>query len=451
MCSCVAPMPWPLREPLTSSLALGDRGAKGPDTVTEALNPRPVARVVNLGCRLNAYEGDVVTHLIAGQGRDRVVINTCAVTAAAERQNRQAIRRAAREHPKAEIVVTGCAAQIDPAAYARMAEVTRVVGNEEKLRPQTWDPAIDHPEVSVGDIFAVQEMAPHLLGSYGHRTRAFVQVQQGCDHRCTFCVIPYGRGKARSVPLGDVVRQVRALVAEGTLEVVLTGVDLTSYGPDLPGSPSLGQMVRRVLAQVPELPRLRLSSIDCIEIDADLTRLIAEEPRLMPHLHLSLQAGHDLTLKRMKRRHSRAQAVDLCRTLRALRPDLALGADLIAGFPTETDDMFQGSLDLIDDCGLSYVHVFPFSPRQGTPAARMPQVAPAVRKYRAARMRQAAAQAHQAFLRQHIGTSARVLMEAGGVGRAENFAPYRVDAPQGRLLRVRAQRIEDHKLIAEEV
>ncbi len=451
MCLCAGPTPWPLRGPLTSSTALDNLGAKAIDTASAAPKPTLAARVVNLGCRLNAYEGDVVTNLISRQNCERVVINTCAVTAAAERQNRQAIRRAARDYPEAEIVVTGCAAQINPAAYAGMTEVTRVVGNEEKLYPQTWNPAIDHPKVSVGDIFAVHEMAPHLLGSYGHRTRAFVQVQQGCDHRCTFCVIPYGRGKARSVPLGDVVRQVRALVAEGTLEVVLTGVDLTSYGPDLPGSPCLGQMVRRLLAQVPELLRLRLSSIDCIEIDADLTRLIAEEPRLMPHLHLSLQAGHDLTLKRMKRRHSRAQAVNLCRTLRALRPDLALGADLIAGFPTETDDMFQGSLDLIDDCGLSYVHVFPFSPRQGTPAARMPQVAPAVRKHRAARLRQAAVRAHQAFLSQHVGKSARVLMEAGGLGRAENFAPYRVDAPQGQLLNVRAQGIEDHKLIAEEV
>ena len=325
------------------------------------------------------------------------------------------------------------------------------MGNEEKLRPQTWDLESEHPRVEVGDIFLVKQMAPHLLGSFGHRTRAFVQVQQGCDHRCTFCIIPYGRGNARSVPIGDVVRQVRDLVFQGTLEVVLTGVDLTSYGPDLPGAPTLGQMTRRLLAQVPELPRLRLSSIDCIEIDEDLTRLIAEEPRLMPHLHLSLQAGHDLTLKRMKRRHSREQAVDLCRKLRALRPDLALGADLIAGFPTETEDMFQGSLDLIDDCGLSYVHVFPYSPRAGTPAARMPQVPLEIRKQRAARLRDAADRSHDSFLHLHLNKPASVLMEAGGIGRAENFAPYKLDAPQGKLLKVRATGVENHKLVAEKI
>lgn len=408
------------------------------------------SKVINLGCRLNAYEGDVVDTLIQGQPRERVVINTCAVTAEAERQGRQAIRRAARENPKAEIVVTGCGAQIDPAAYAALPEVTRVVGNDEKLHPDTWSITANHPKVSVGNIFDVQATAPHLLGSFGSRTRAFVQVQQGCDHRCTFCIIPFGRGNSRSVPIGDIVRQVRTLVETGTQEVVLTGVDLTSYGPDLPGAPTLGQMARRLLAQVPALRRLRLSSIDCIEIDADLKRLIAEEPRLMPHLHLSLQAGHDLTLKRMKRRHSRAEAVQLCQEIKGLRPDVAFGADIIAGFPTETDEMFQGSLDLIDDCGLAYVHVFPYSPRDGTPAARMPQVDQGLRKARAAILRNKAAEAFDAFLRSKIGTPASVLMEAGGIGRGEDFAPYRLDAPQGHILSLRPTSLIDGHLMMNE-
>lgn len=409
------------------------------------------SHVINMGCRLNAYEGGLVERLVTKQSRERVVINTCAVTAEAERQNRQAIRRAAREHPSAEIIVTGCAAQINPSAYANMTEVTRVVGNEEKLRPETWDPTANHPQVSVGDIFTVKETAPHLLGSYGDRTRAFVQVQQGCDHRCTFCIIPYGRGNSRSVPIGDVVMQVRELVESGTLEVVLTGVDLTSYGPDLPGKPTLGQMVRRLLAQVPNLPRLRLSSIDCIEIDNDLRRLIADEPRLMPHLHLSLQSGDNLTLKRMKRRHSRDEAVELCKELRILRPDIAFGADIIAGFPTETEEMFQRSLDLISDCDLSYVHVFPYSEREGTPAARMPQVDKLLRKERAARLRLAAEEAHQTFLKSHVGKKANILMEADGIGRGEDFAPYKLDAAQGTIVSVIASHVQGNQLIAEEV
>ena len=332
-----------------------------------------------------------------------------------------------------------------------MAEVTRVVGNEEKLQPQTWDPLANHPRALVGDIMAVQETAPHLLGSFGSRTRAFVQVQQGCDHRCTFCIIPFGRGNSRSVPIGDVVRQVRALIENGTKEVVLTGVDLTSYGPDLPGQPTLGQMARRLLAQVPELRRLRLSSIDCIEIDADLKVLLAEEPRLMPHLHLSLQAGHDLTLKRMKRRHSRAEAVALCQEIRDLRPDVAFGADLIAGFPTETEDMFQGSLDMIEDCGLSYVHIFPYSKREGTPAAKMPQVPGTVRKERAAKLRQAGHAAFDRFMASKIGQTASVLMEAGGIGRGEDFAPYKIDVAQGELLSVQPAHYEQGYLIGERI
>ena len=407
------------------------------------------SKVINLGCRLNAYEGDVVQRLIEEQTHARVVINTCAVTAEAERQGRQIIRKAARENPQAEIVVTGCAAQIDPDAYSAMKEVTRIVGNEEKLKPQTWDPLVGHPRAEVSDIMTVEKTAPHLLGSFGSRTRAFVQVQQGCDHRCTFCVIPFGRGNSRSVPLGDVVVQVRKLVEEGTKEVVLTGVDLTSYGPDLPGQPTLGQMVRRLLAQVPELKRLRLSSIDCIEMDRDLKVLLAEEPRLMPHLHLSLQAGHDLTLKRMKRRHSRAEAVALCEEIRNLRPDVAFGADLIAGFPTEDATMFQGSLDMIEDCGLAYVHVFPYSEREGTPAAKMPPVPKAVRKERAAQLRKAGQRAFGHFLANKVGQPTSILMEAGGIGRSEDFAPCKINAAQGELLTIRPTHVDQGYLIGE--
>ena len=389
-------------------------------------------RILTFGCRLNAYESEVMRgHAeTAGLG-DTVIVNTCAVTAEAERQARQAIRKARREQPGARIIVTGCAAQIDPAGYAAMPEVDRVLGNEEKLRPESFGDA-DGPRVRVNDIMAVTETAPQLIAGFAERTRAFVQVQQGCDHRCTFCIIPYGRGNSRSVPLGEVVRQVRALVERGVAEVVLTGVDITSYGGDLPGRPRLGQMLRRLLAQVPDLPRLRLSSLDAIELDPDLRRLLAEEPRLMPHLHLSLQAGDDMILKRMKRRHSRAEAVGLCEDLRRLRPDIVFGADLIAGFPTETEAMFQNSLALVEDCGLTYLHVFPYSPRRGTPAAKMPQVPAAERKARAARLRAAGEAALGRFLDAQLGRSASVLIEkqdAEGrvTGHSESFAPVVLD------------------------
>jgi threonylcarbamoyladenosine tRNA methylthiotransferase MtaB len=298
------------------------------------------------------------SHARAAGLSDAVIVNTCAVTAEAERQARQAIRRARRENPGARLIVTGCAAQIDPESFAAMPEVDRVLGNSEKLRPESFAPEAT-ARVAVDDIMAVRETAGHLIAGFAERTRAFVQVQQGCDHRCTFCVIPFGRGNSRSVPAGEVVAQVRRLVANGTAEVVLTGVDITSYGADLPGRPQLGQLARRLLALVPDLPRLRLSSIDAVEIDDDLLRLLAEEPRFMPHLHLSLQSGDDMILKRMKRRHGRAQAVTLCDRLRRLRPDLVLGADLIAGFPTETEAMFENTLSLVADCGLTYLHVFP--------------------------------------------------------------------------------------------
>jgi threonylcarbamoyladenosine tRNA methylthiotransferase MtaB len=321
-------------------------------------------KIVTFGCRLNAYESEVMRQHAQGAGlAEAVIINTCAVTAEAERQARQAIRRARREHPEARIIVTGCAAQIDPAAYAAMTEVDRVIGNAEKLRPESFDPiSFDDgtaARVQVNDIMSVRETAAHLIDGLSARSRAFVQVQQGCDHRCTFCIIPFGRGPSRSVPLGEIVRQVRHLAARGLGEVVLTGVDITSYGQDLPGRPTLGQMVRRLLQQVPELPRLRLSSIDAVELDSDIFTLLRDEPRLMPHLHLSLQAGDDMILKRMKRRHLRADAVALCASLRRLRPDIVLGADLIAGFPTESEAMFENTLRLVEDCGLTYLHVFP--------------------------------------------------------------------------------------------
>ncbi|MPZ10943.1 MAG: tRNA (N(6)-L-threonylcarbamoyladenosine(37)-C(2))-methylthiotransferase MtaB [Kiloniellaceae bacterium] len=385
-------------------------------------------RILTFGCRLNAYESEVMRgHAAAAGLDDAIIVNTCAVTGEAERQARQAIRKARRENPQAQIIVTGCAAQIDPEGFAAMVEVDRVLGNEEKLRAESFRPG-ETTRVQVNDIMGVTETAPQLIAGFAERTRAFVQVQQGCDHRCTFCIIPYGRGNSRSVPLGEVVRQVRALVAQGYAEVVLTGVDVTSYGGDLPGSPALGQMLRRLLAQVPELKRLRLSSLDAIELDPDLRRLIAEEPRLMPHLHLSLQAGDDMILKRMKRRHSRAEAVALCEELRSLRPGIVFGADLIAGFPTETEAMFENSLKLIEDCGLTYLHVFPYSARRGTPAAKMPQAPVALRKQRAARLRAAGAAAFDRFLDSQAGAGAAVLIEkreADGrsLGRSETFAP----------------------------
>ncbi|PPR19488.1 MAG: Threonylcarbamoyladenosine tRNA methylthiotransferase MtaB, partial [Alphaproteobacteria bacterium MarineAlpha10_Bin2] len=331
------------------------------------------AEIITFGCRLNAFESEIMRgHADAAALENAVIFNTCAVTAEAERQARQAIRKARREQPHARIIVTGCAAQIDPARYAAMPEVDRVIGNAEKLEARSFLPA-NETAIAVNDIMSVRATAPHLIAGFEGRARAFVQVQNGCDHRCTFCIIPYGRGNNRSVALGDIVAQARALVAGGTSELVLTGVDLSSYGRDLPGAPSLGQAVRRLLAAVPELKRLRLSSLDPAAIDPDLKRLLAEEPRLMPHIHLSVQAGHDMILKRMKRRHDRADILRLAAELRALRPDIALGADLIAGFPTESDEMFAGSLRLVEEAGLTWLHVFPYSPRDGTPAARMLQ------------------------------------------------------------------------------
>ena len=374
-------------------------------------------RIVTFGCRLNAFESEVIRRAAAAAGLEgAIIVNTCAVTAEAERQARQAIRRARRDHPEARIIVTGCAAEIAAERYAAMPEVDQVLDNREKLRAHSYLPA-----AAAAGSDLDQSAAPPVDGFDG-RARAFLQVQQGCDHRCTFCIIPFARGPSRSVPIGAIAGQARRLVAAGYREIVLTGVDLTAYGADLPGAPSLGQMARRLLSAVPELERLRLSSLDPVEIDADLWRLLAEEPRLMPHLHLSLQAGDDLILKRMKRRHLRAEAIAVARRARALRPELALGADLIAGFPTETEDNFRRSLDLVAECGLAFVHVFPYSPRPGTPAARMPPVAGSVVKERAARLRAAGAAALAAELRSRIGSQTQVLVERPGIGRAAFYA-----------------------------
>jgi threonylcarbamoyladenosine tRNA methylthiotransferase MtaB len=395
--------------------------------MTEA-KPRASVDIVTLGCRLNAYESQAMRALSAEAGlADAVIINTCAVTGEAVRQARQAIRRARRERPGARIIVTGCAAQIDPASFAAMPEVDRVIGNSEKMRAASY--AGEHLRVEVSDIMEARENAPHLIDGFAERTRAYVQVQNGCDHRCTFCVIPYGRGNSRSAPAGDVVEQVRVLAAGGCPEVVLTGVDLTSWGADLPGAPQLGNLVARILKLVPELPMLRLSSLDAIEMDETLFDLVTRHERVAPHLHLSLQHGADLILKRMKRRHSRDEAVALCARLKAARPAIALGADLIAGFPTEDDEHFEATLSLIDACALSYVHAFPFSPRAGTPAARMPQLDRALVKERARRLREAGAAALRRHLDAWIGREADALIEREGFARLPDFTSVTLPLP----------------------
>ncbi len=401
--------------------------------------------ILTFGCRLNTYESEVMRGHAQGL-TDTVIINTCAVTGEAERQARQAIRKLHRERPDAKIVVTGCAAQIAPDAWSTLPGVTRVLGNAEKLLPESWTGTAGS---AVSDIMAARETAGHLITEFAGRARAFVEVQQGCDHRCTFCIIPFGRGPSRSVPMGAIVDQVRALVAAGYNEVVLTGVDLTSYGPDLPGAPTLGQMTRRLLAAVPELPRLRLSSLDPVEIDDDVWRLIEREPRLMPHLHLSLQAGSDLILKRMKRRHLTADAATVIERARAVRPGIAIGADLIAGFPTETDALFAETLDFIARMDIPFLHVFPYSSRPGTPAARMPAVPKALRKERAARLREAGTQARRRFFDGLIGSRTVVLGETETTGHSEHFAPVKVPAGPGRLLAARITGATDDHLIAE--
>ncbi|WP_298018422.1 tRNA (N(6)-L-threonylcarbamoyladenosine(37)-C(2))-methylthiotransferase MtaB [uncultured Parasphingopyxis sp.] len=412
--------------------------------------------IVTLGCRLNFAESEAMRAMAAGRD-DLVIVNSCAVTAEAVRKTRQQVRKARRSRPDAEIVVTGCAAQIEPETFADMPEVDRVLGNREKFDITAFAQP-SSTSFAVSDIMAVRETAPHLVTGFAERARAFVEVQNGCDHRCTFCVIPYGRGNSRSVPAGLVVDRIKALVDEGYREIVLTGVDVTSYGPDLPGNPSLGLLVERILKGVPELPRLRLSSIDSVEIDDRLFEIITGEPRFMPHLHLSLQAGDDMILKRMKRRHSRQQAVEIVDRLKAKRPDIAIGADIIAGFPTETDEMAANTLALIDDCDIIYGHIFPYSARKGTPAAKMPQVPVAIRKQRAAALREAAARRKGAWLDSLIGTRQRVLIERDGAGHAENFteicirhSPFRGNDGLGQIVELKVTRVEGASLVGEPV
>jgi threonylcarbamoyladenosine tRNA methylthiotransferase MtaB len=394
----------------------------------------PDLDIITFGCRLNSYESEVMRAQAETAGlADAVIVNTCAVTAEAVRQARQAIRKARRARPDTKIIVTGCAAQIDPSRFAAMDEVDHVIGNQEKLEAKTYARfGIDGSErVVVNDIMSVRETASHLIDGFGSRARAYVQIQNGCDHRCTFCVIPFGRGPSRSVPAGEVVAQVRRLAERGYAEIVLTGVDITAYGKDLPGDMTLGKLVRSVLKLVPELPRLRLSSIDSIEADAALLQAIAEEERLMPHLHLSLQSGDDLTLKRMKRRHLRADSVRFCDEMRRARPDMVFGADLIAGFPTETESMFANSLSLVDECGLTFLHVFPYSARQGTPAARMPQLHGAVIAGRASALREKGVAALERHLQRAKGRRIAVLMENEESGRAADFTPVRLEIEAG--------------------
>ena len=413
--------------------------------------------VVTFGCRLNAAESEVIRREALRAGlSDTVVVNTCAVTAEAVRQARQAIRALRRERPQSKIVVTGCAAQTEPRTFVAMAEADRVLGIAEKLSAAAWTRTAaaftldDAPKAVVNDIMAVSETAAHLIEAFDGRTRAFVQVQNGCDHRCTFCIIPFGRGNSRSVPIGAVVEDVRRLVTNNYCEVVLTGVDITSYGADLPGAPKLGKLVKQILKHVPELKRLRLSSIDSIEADPDLINAFAHESRLMPHLHLSLQAGDDLILKRMKRRHTRADAIAFCNTVRRLRPDVVFGADLIAGFPTETEDMFRRSLDLISECGLTHLHVFPFSPRPGTPAARMPQLDRRIVKQRAQRLRERGVLALRAHLEAEVGTRRRVLAETHERGRTEQFTAVQLSTPvaPGTILDLRMAGHDGRQLLA---
>jgi len=387
--------------------------------------------VLTFGCRLNAIESEVMRAKAAEAGlTDAILVNTCAVTAEAVRQARQAIRRAGRENPGKRVVVAGCAAQIDPAGFAAMPEVDRVLGNAEKLTAASYRFGDDLPRARVGDIMAVRETGREFASTIAGHTRAFVEIQNGCDHRCTFCIIPYGRGNSRSVPMGVLVDRVRELVERGYAEAVLTGVDITAYGRDLPGAPTLGALVRAILRQVPELARLRLSSIDSIEVDDGLLAAIAEEERLMPHFHLSLQHGDDLILKRMKRRHTRADAIRFTETVRRLRSNVVFGADIIAGFPTESEAMFAGSVSIVDDCGLTQLHVFPFSPRPGTPAAHMPRLDGALVRERAARLREKGNAAFAAHLAAEIGATRRLLVENGGVGRTEQFTLAEIAGPK---------------------
>lgn len=410
-----------------------------------------VPQIITLGCRLNAYESEAMREMADAAGiSDAVIVNTCAVTAEAVRKSQKEIRRLRRENPKARVIVTGCAAQTEPERFANMSEVDLVLGNSEKMAPETWVNLTPETErVQVDDIMSVRETAGHLIDGFG-RHRAYVQVQNGCDHRCTFCIIPFGRGNSRSVPAGVVVEQIKRLVDRGFNEVVLTGVDLTSWGADLPGGPQLGDLVRRILKLVPDLPRLRISSIDSIEVDPALMEVIATESRLMPHLHLSLQAGDDMILKRMKRRHLREDAIRFCEEALCLRPEMTFGADIIAGFPTETDEMFENSLRLVEECHLTWLHVFPYSPRPGTPAVRMPQVHGKAIKARAAKLRALGDKAIEQHLNAAIGQFHRVLTEGPHMGRTEQFAEVQFNDPQpeGVIVSTRITGQSDGRLVA---
>lgn len=405
-------------------------------------NIKEKPELVTFGCRLNTYESAVMqSHAEAAGLNDTIIFNTCAVTKEAERQARQAIRRAKRDYPHKKIIVTGCAAQISPETYGGMKEVDRVIGNDLKLEAKTWqDPTAD--KVLVNDIMAVEETASHLVDGFEGRARAFLQVQNGCNHRCTFCIIPYGRGNSRSVPIGEIYKLVKSVVEQGYKEVVFTGVDVTDYGLDLPGKPTFGQMIKRVLALVPELPRLRLSSLDPVEIDDDLWDLIANEPRLMPHLHISLQAGDDMVLKRMKRRHLRADIVNMVEKARSLRPDIVFGADIIAGFPTETDEMFENTRRIIEECQIIHNHIFPYSVREGTPAAKMPQVNGKVIKERAAILRAEGEKQLNKFLELEIGKTRQVLIEKDGTGHTEHFVKVNgVEGEAGSLHNINIKKV----------
>jgi threonylcarbamoyladenosine tRNA methylthiotransferase MtaB len=416
----------------------------------DGLQTKTAPRVVSFGCRLNTYESEVMRRHAEKAGRNNaIIVNTCAVTQEAERQGRQSLRRLRRDNPSAEIIATGCAVQLNSESYAAMPEIDRVLGNEHKMKAQSFAPD-NHTPLLVSDIMTVQETASHLVEGFDGRTRAFVQIQQGCDHRCTFCIIPFARGNTRSVPMGRLFDEVRDLVAAGHKEIVLTGVDITGYGCDLPGAPTLGQMVKRLLAAIPELPRLRLSSLDPAEADEDLFHVIANESRLLPHFHISAQAGDDVILKRMKRRHLRKDIIAFCDRIRLIRPDAVFGADIIAGFPTETDEHFANTLALVDEVGFTHLHVFPFSVREGTPAARMPQVEKAIIKDRAAQLRAAGKNVLSAFLKGRVGSTASVLMEDGGIGNSEHFVPVRVspDYEPGTLIDVTIASTTDGQLIA---
>ena len=420
-------------------------------SIPSSLDPQ----VVTFGCRLNHYESEVMRDHARAQGLENaIIVNTCAVTNEAERQGRQSIRRLRRDNPNATIIVTGCSAQINPQQYADMAEVDRVLGNQEKMQRDSFAPVLSEA-VHVTNIMSVKETAHHLIAGFENQVRAFIEIQNGCDHRCTFCTIPFGRGNNRSVPMGEILTRIRAFIDQGCQEIVFTGVDITGYGSDLPGTPTLGQMIRRILNLMPELKRLRLSSIDPVEIDADLFELMVREPRLMPHFHLSLQSGDDMILKRMKRRHLRHDAIDLCQKIRAIRPDVVFGADIIVGFPTETEDMFQQSLNIVQECDLTYLHVFPYSTRQGTPAVRMPQVTKSVIKERAQRLRALGEQQLKTHLQNCLGQTKSVLVERDHKGHTEHFTPvkfmdmHNTDQPDqslGQILPVQVIGVDDQCL-----